>query len=470
MKITRIRISDFQQFRDFDIDLTTPEGKPLNKVCFIGPNGTGKSTLLNFLAELFKGQIVNCNHPGIWAINFELSNHTSFILFQANKGEERYRKIYQPSIDQEPQWFENLSSLIQKNSVVPSQFSEQYLEHSFFERDAGDFEVAKFLNTQEEIYFKNDGSEFVISAPPEAEHSWGKVNWSQEEVNVESGKKLFDQFPFFQSVSPQHINDFGNLLIYLIRRKEGLRIEFENRPENLKRTKQDLLAEFDAEHPHIFQRLEEIWNPLLEHTNLEFLGAQLPTPNQLSDSIEIKFRVKNSSEEIGPDQLSTGIKNFLFRLGHIASLFFDRAVKQAFLLIDEPETSLFPDFVINLLGAYETAVVDKAGNNNSQMFFATHSPLFAAQFEPQERVIFDWDDNYFVQTRKGVSPVGDDPNDVLSQDFNSRLMGPEGEKNWERYLNLRKKLLRTKEPAQKEKLMEEISKLGNAYNFGASRV
>ncbi|MFN5847914.1 MAG: hypothetical protein ACK43K_05460, partial [Chitinophagales bacterium] len=54
MKVTRIEIKDFNQFKSLDIDLTYPkghakEGQPLDKVCFIGQSGTGKTTLLKIL-------------------------------------------------------------------------------------------------------------------------------------------------------------------------------------------------------------------------------------------------------------------------------------------------------------------------------------------------------------------------------------------------------------------------------------
>ena len=54
MKITRIQIKDFHQFKDIDIDLTYPlghkkAGQPLDKVCIIGQSGTGKTTLLKFI-------------------------------------------------------------------------------------------------------------------------------------------------------------------------------------------------------------------------------------------------------------------------------------------------------------------------------------------------------------------------------------------------------------------------------------
>ena len=54
MKLLGIYIYDYLQFKDFEIDFTYPKshpkaGKPLEKVCFIGRNGTGKSNLLNII-------------------------------------------------------------------------------------------------------------------------------------------------------------------------------------------------------------------------------------------------------------------------------------------------------------------------------------------------------------------------------------------------------------------------------------
>jgi len=55
MRITGIRLKNYRQFRDFNLDLTDPKTKePLDKVCFIGATGTGKSTLLALFAELLE--------------------------------------------------------------------------------------------------------------------------------------------------------------------------------------------------------------------------------------------------------------------------------------------------------------------------------------------------------------------------------------------------------------------------------
>jgi len=54
MKISHIEIERFRQFQNFQLDLTYPAGhekagQALDKVCFIGQSGTGKTTLLELL-------------------------------------------------------------------------------------------------------------------------------------------------------------------------------------------------------------------------------------------------------------------------------------------------------------------------------------------------------------------------------------------------------------------------------------
>jgi predicted ATP-dependent endonuclease of OLD family len=57
MKICSIYIKGFQQFQDTFLDFTHPEtGMPLEKICFIGSNGTGKSTILNIIREFLVSQ------------------------------------------------------------------------------------------------------------------------------------------------------------------------------------------------------------------------------------------------------------------------------------------------------------------------------------------------------------------------------------------------------------------------------
>lgn len=60
MKISRIKLNSYNQFKDITIDLTYPkghkkQGQPLDKVCFIGQSGTGKTSLLRLIKWFVSG-------------------------------------------------------------------------------------------------------------------------------------------------------------------------------------------------------------------------------------------------------------------------------------------------------------------------------------------------------------------------------------------------------------------------------
>ena len=100
------------------------------------------------------------------------------------------------------------------------------------------------------------------------------------------------------------------------------------------------------------------------------------------------------------------------------------------------------------------------------MFFATHNPIIAAQFEPYERILLEWDEKGHVQASKGKAPVGDDPNDLLRKDFKQdHLMTKKGQAVWEEYLKLKKQLGNMKNGENKTDLIYKISKIGQEYNF-----
>lgn len=115
MKISKIEIKDFHQFKDFTLDLTYPkghekEGKPLDKVCFIGQSGTGKTTLLElipyFLNEyqtnlILKSQInrikenveVSINYGDTYSLKRKINNNENLISNDISSNNYKYDKI-----------------------------------------------------------------------------------------------------------------------------------------------------------------------------------------------------------------------------------------------------------------------------------------------------------------------------------------------------------------------------------------
>lgn len=83
MKISSLHIKVFQQFNDTYLDFTDPNtGKPVNKICFIGRNGTGKSALLGFIAGLLPHlfTLKNTGIPPFLALKLHLGEQDFYIF------------------------------------------------------------------------------------------------------------------------------------------------------------------------------------------------------------------------------------------------------------------------------------------------------------------------------------------------------------------------------------------------------
>ncbi len=463
MKICKIYIKDFEQFQDVEFDFTNPEtGEPLNKICFIGSNGTGKSKLLRMINWLFTNVFRNFiqSESGTPAlvkgakVVFKIFHkNDNYLIFHFDRNSFILRDVGK---NEEIELIQELLSLKSVSEFTTNEKYKKFTKSTLYE---------EFLS---EFLLKDNAKDLLIYSPADNGNA-NVYKMGQEGVpdsNVNDALSLSKDFPFYAEVSPDKVNIFWKLLIYHLRRRAEERDKYENLPENIIKTKDVLIKEFDSVNPKILEYTARVWNKILNKAGLEFDFEGASNPYQLTDNLLAYTRLVNSKKIIPYNQLSSGIKNFIFRLGHIYSLYFNREIDRGFLLVDEPENSLFPDFLFDLVETYNEVLIDKRGQNNTQAFFVTHNPIIAAQFQPYERIILDWNEDYSVSSRHGISPVGDDPNDILSSDFELKnLMGSEGRKMWEQYILLKKKLIKTSSDKEKEELIHKIEKIGSLYNF-----
>ena len=101
MKIAGLRLKNYHQFEDIYLDFTGPDGKPLEKVCFIGRNGTGKSTVLEIIHNFFRNAV---HYRG-----------TCFTIIQNDKKYYLFNiyglnYLFSGEIDHEVGWFEKLTN------------------------------------------------------------------------------------------------------------------------------------------------------------------------------------------------------------------------------------------------------------------------------------------------------------------------------------------------------------------------
>jgi len=438
MQLCELYIPNYQQFQDFHLDLTYPkghpkEGLPLDKVCFIGANGTGKSILLKMIRKLFNwGMQPSLLHSLPKFCYAKFFDGTTYYYFVRHKGAIF---LFNGKVDDFIDWKANFVEDFSKSLSV--------------------------LNDYPELPKKIIEKLLFIYAPPESETNQ-LINLSNvPETNVNESLKLFEHISSYHKVSNDSIKDFWSLLIYHIKKREEDYLNFQNLPENQDKTIKEIKTVFNKEHPEILKNIAQLWNKILGKAGLYFDYETAKNPVQLNDNLEAYIKHKRTEENIPYKALSTGIRNFIFKLGHIYSLYFNRNIKQGYLLIDEPENSLFPDFLYELLEIYQEIT------ENTHIFMATHSPIIAAQFEPEERIILKFDEETFtVKAHKGITPLGDDPNDLLIQDFGiQHLLGKEGMKKWERFIELKLLIKQTENKNEKIDLLEEYMAIGNAYNF-----
>lgn len=271
---------------------------------------------------------------------------------------------------------------------------------------------------------------------------------------------LTSEIPNYHETSYENVAQFWNLVIYQVKRREEIRLELSEKPENQNKTLQQFRQEFEAQYPDFLHILSEEWERILDRAGLYFDYASAKNPVQLIDNLEAYIKDKFKHEKIAYYQLSSGIRHFIFKIGYLKALFFNRQVPSAIAMIDEPENSLFPNLLYDMVDIYQSIAP------NTQFFFATHSPIIAGQFEPCERIILDFDDTGKVVARKGTAPEGDDPNDVLRKDFGlESVFGRKGREQRERYLELKSLIKSETDDTKKDQYIEELMKIGNLYHF-----
>ncbi|MGM9509459.1 AAA family ATPase [Larkinella sp. GY13] len=447
MKITGIEIGEYRQFKNIKFDFTYPAGhakagQPLDKVCFIGQSGTGKTTLLNIVWDFFK------------VISTTFSPKISRTIFANKNFSKTFQTIKIHSIHNE-----NKISL--SNRFIDESLSWLTEEQQFLSPSSN------FLMLIERP--KYSGLKDLISSGclclyiDEAAVSSSKNLLEEREIerDVVSKKnevdELFDIFDTKINTSILGLSDHPSELLW-----STLLGEIDKYDNSLKQFAANLVSKNSFSRDRLINQISQ-WQK--EHPNPRADLAE-NCLNQIlrlfhlevdTEGTESRLVLKTKQgEHIGGKYLSTGTKQLISTSIPIYKI----NVSQGVILFDEPERSLFPDIQRELITHY-TSLAPTA-----QFFFATHSPIIASAFEPCERFILYFDENGEVKFRNGVAPEGDDPNDILSADFGlDELMLPKGLEAYDRYRKLGVEIRNEKDPKRKDELIVERAQLGDSYKF-----
>jgi predicted ATP-dependent endonuclease of OLD family len=432
MKISKLNIKEFRHLKDLEFDFTYPKdykdkskaGKPLDKICFIGQSATGKTGLL----ELINSYIERALYQEIIGDN-SLLNKDETLFINASVDLYFGDNLYQHTgdvINFNHQTYKEHWTGGKVTPLIPNEIKRNLI-----------FLRADLISKKNIALFAKNPTDIIEGLNSSSEKfkdvfkSYKDFHFLfDDDVEINSWAFLLKDVLDYRKKFTQKMSEFINA--GLIANQKKLNTEFNK---------------WQKENPNIIKDFANAFNPMLKRLNLEVDVVNTEYPIPLVD--------KTNDTIIPIQQASTGTKGLLLSFLPLFKL----DTKDGIVLIDEPERSLYPDMQMDLMEHYSNLAGD------AQIIVATHSPFIAASFEPEERFILYFDDTGKVNVKKGASPIGDDPNDLLKNDFNINYYNKYGEEAYKKYITLKEKVSQEKNTSKKKELMLEMVKLGNTYNF-----
>jgi len=422
MKITKLHIEKYKHLENLDFDFTyqsgDKKGQPLEKICFIGQSATGKTNLLNLIFD----QLTNSY------LKLTESLNLPFI-------DESIKEI-------DNSGFYQLDFMTYDDEIFSISNNSFKINKMWFNFDIDLKKVSLFVKSD---IISKDNIDILASNPIELIEKYPGLN----SENFEKLVDLKNTFSFGNNKN----DDYWLIIILDILnfRKNFSQKMSELINKGLIADTNRLKKEYDKwekENPNPLKQLAKKLNPLLAKLNLQV--------DYINTEYSIPIKRISEDETIPLKDISTGTKGLLLSF---LPLYYFRE-KASMILIDEPERSLYPDMQIDLMDNYRNIAP------NSQFIIATHSPFIAAAFEPDERFILYFDAEGNVKVKRGSSPIGDDPNDILYNDFGlETLLNKTGQQIYDDYLKKKQEVLFEKNPSKKEALQKEIEKIGDKYDF-----
>lgn len=411
MKLKKLNINSYLHLKDLEFDFTYPEnhekaGQPLEKICFIGQSATGKTNLLNFIKTIIER-----------ILNIEIDSNNDISFFD----------IFYIDADFEIEINKNLFTIKDKTLYIDSEkkhISVLPKEYDLFPEKHPIYNIKSDIVSEQNIKSLDIRYEDIIE-PQE----FVQLN-KNIDFNFNTEKKLWKSL----------LQDVINFRKKQLQLTSEMLINKDNIEEFINE-----ISNLNSQNPLI--EYSNIFNPILKKLNLYI---DVKNSNNL-----ISFRNISDDNLIEIEDISTGTRQLLLTFLILKKL----VTKNSIILVDEPERSLYPDIQMEIVDFYTNI------SENSQFIIATHSPFIAASFEPEERFILYFDENGNVKVRRGSSPIGDDPNDILANDFGINYINKYGQKAFDEYKNLKQKIYFEKNEKEKEEISKKLEELGEKYNF-----
>jgi len=374
MRIGKIEITNYHQFKALTLDLTYPKGHAkadqcLDKVCFIGQSGTGKTSLLNMCRATFSEQFVLPDMTGIMVSGLFNGPHFREAMIEQGKLTHNYvQKVFNPPLP---------------TALNPEDYSnkEDFL-HAYYD------DSMRLISFSAMLAHYSD-SVVAGQAPQHLNHFIGMKSQLQTSDELSGGKQGFFDFTHEAAISL-----WKNTIVKDIKAYRNKELQFNQRitkalEQGIEAAQAalDEMKTWKQTTPNPVAEYARKLNPLLQEFCLEVNPDFTYTSEEDIQFIEIRHK---GGQKIPFHGWSTGTLQLIFTATPLLQLNTDKAI----ITVDEPETSLYPDMQTKIIPFYTQLAP------HAQFFFATHSPIIASCFEPWEIVELQFDERGNVVQKK----------------------------------------------------------------------
>lgn len=350
MKISKIHIKDFLRFKDFSLDLTYPQGHeksghPLDKVCFIGQSGTGKTSLLELIPVIVHG-------------------YNSNIILKSN----------------------NLKSISEnvEMSICFGYDNEYSSDISCKKGEKGYSAHAKNMKLNGKDYdWVKEGKKlfYVWKTDTSSKLTYFPANLNYD-IDIETDNK-FEKREIID-FSQDKVSTVWNLILEKIQTYQEQELKIRQDISKIAEKSSSDIKAIQKAVKHLEDWKKTEFNPIKDVADncLDPLLAKF----KLRIKTELDFKTKDDigfikvedfeGNEIPHGLWSTGTKQVILSALPLYLL----KPKHTVILFDEPERSLYPDLQRTVVDYYSSLA------ESCQFFFATHSPIIASSFDPWEIV------------------------------------------------------------------------------------
>lgn len=359
MKISKIYIKDFHQFKDFTLDLTYPQGhekagQPLDKVCFIGQSGTGKTSLLELIPMFI------CEYKTNLIVNVSTSRLVGNIDFTVSFG---IADVYSSTISFNP-FYNGFDGTILENCV------KNYTNIKFNDNELNNTVIEAWKSALN--YWKTNESSELIYFPVNLNY-----NFDYDDEMRDYDSEVID----FSKVK---ISSVWNLILEKIKTYQEQELKIRQDISKIAEKSSSNIEAIQKAVKHLEDWKKTEFNPIKDVADncLDPLLAKF----KLRVKTELDFKTKADigfikvedfeGNEIPHGLWSTGTKQVILSALPLYLL----KPKHTVILFDEPERSLYPDLQRTVVDYYSSLA------ESCQFFYSTHSPIIASSFDPWEIV------------------------------------------------------------------------------------